>query len=180
MSYFTKLTATEIAFLLFQVAELRVTGKSWETIAQELMIPVLELRKFLFERGSELTLQIRKARREHREFCVDEAVNKLRQQCQSSNEKIRQSAACNILRLQMAELRYRENLRKAKLKKSLPSQKKISSLPATRNESPTKIEPIRNLSVSKFSAPQSLDFSQLPSQIQQQTTEMAKLLQVKI
>jgi hypothetical protein len=179
MSYFMKLSVTEITFLLFQIAEKRVMGKSWETIAQELKQPVLDLRRFLFEREVELTFQIRKARREHREFCVDEAVEKLRQQCQSSHEKIRQSAACNILRLQMAEIRHRDNLRKTKLRKSLPPQKKVPALPVHK-ESPTPVPPIHTLPSTKLLAPQSFDFSQMPSSVQQQTAELAKRLQVKI
>jgi hypothetical protein len=178
MSYFMKLSVKEIAFLLFQIAEQRVIGKSWEAIAEELKQPVLELRKFLFERNAELALEIRKARRDHREFCVDEAVQKLRHHCQSSNEKIRQAAACNILRLQMAELRHRENLRKSKLKKSLPPKKVLSN--PTHNELPKTVLPIRTLPVTNVTHPSSLNFAQMPSTIQQQVNELANRLQVKM
>jgi hypothetical protein len=179
MSYFTNLTVKETAFLLFQVAHLRVLGKSWELIAADLKLPVGEMRQFLFDKDAELALWIRKARRSEREFCVDEAVQKLRQQCQSSNEKMRHSASCSLLRLHMAELRYRDNLRKAKLKKSLPPTMKKLPTPI-RIESACKSQSIHTLPMPKFSSPQSLDFSQLPSNIQLQTAELAKRLEVKV
>jgi hypothetical protein len=68
MSYFMNLSAKGIAYLLFQVAELRVMGKDWEIIAAELKLPVKEMREFLWEHDAELALQIRKARRGRTEY----------------------------------------------------------------------------------------------------------------
>lgn len=179
MSYFMKLSAKEITFFLFQVAELRVMGNDWDAIAAKLKHPLKEMREFLWEHDAELALRIRQARRDHREFCVDEAVKKLRQTLNSSNEKLSHSAATQILRLRMVELRHRENLRKAKLKLAQAAQKKSPPKPL-QNDPPKTAPTIRTLPKPTITAntTTNIDFTHLPTNIQQQTAELAKRLKV--
>jgi hypothetical protein len=104
----------KIPGVLRSIAELRVQGKNWENVSLELKQPVNEIRELVAEKEEEFLQQIKKARAEQRQLCFDMAVDKLRQQTQSTNEKISHSAANMLIRMKMAEDRLRQQKLKAR------------------------------------------------------------------
>jgi hypothetical protein len=107
MSAIHAVSAKEMTIFLRVVAEFRVQGKDWETIGATLKMPVAGMRKAIDDHEASFLLLLKKARRDHRKFCFDCALEKLREQTQSTNEKISHSASTMLTRLKMAEERIR-------------------------------------------------------------------------
>jgi primosomal protein N' len=116
------LTADALNDLLRMVADRRSQGQDWEVIAAELKRPGLELRALIFEHEATYRPLLKKARREQKQICFDTALEILRQQAKSSNEKISHSAASVLARIEMVEKRTLAKTEKAKSRQ----QKKLT------------------------------------------------------
>ena len=142
MSAFAHLTAKDLNGLLQTIADRRVQGQDWEAIAAELKQPVLEIRTVVFEKEEQYRPLLLKARREQKRLCFDTALEKLRQQTNSSNEKISHSAASMLARIDMMEERNRARKEKAKRRE----QKKVET--AQKPLDPKQVQAIAKMTAS--------------------------------
>jgi chromosome condensin MukBEF ATPase and DNA-binding subunit MukB len=128
MSSLFHLSAKEIHSCLRYVAELRVQGKEWEEISQDLQRPMNEVRRFVHQHEEVFRLCMKRAHQDQKQLCYSVAYEVLRHQTASKNEKISHSSACMLLRMKLSDDRIRLKKLQEKMR-ALAQQNKKTATP---------------------------------------------------
>jgi hypothetical protein len=136
MSSLSHLSANEIHSCLRYIAELRVQGKEWEEISQDMGRPVNEIRRFVYQNEEVFRVFLKMAHQDQKQLCYSVAYEVLRHQTASKNEKISHSSACMLLRMKLSE----DRLKLKKLQEKMRAQAKENKKPTP----PTPPSPVPN------------------------------------
>jgi hypothetical protein len=154
MSTLSHLSAKEIHSCLRYIAELRVQGKEWEEISQDMGRPVNEIRRFVYQNEEVFRVFLRMAHQDQKQLCYSVAYEVLRHQTASKNEKISHSSACMLLRMKLSEDRLKLKKLQEKLRAQAKENKKLtSSTPPSPVPTPPNPEEKINTSVPKEETP---------------------------
>jgi hypothetical protein len=133
MSSLSHLSANEIHSCLRYIAELRVQGKEWEEISQDMGRPVNEIRRFVYQNEEVFRVFQKMAHQDQKQLCYSVAYEVLRHQTASKNEKISHSSACMLLRMKLSE----DRLKLKKLQEKMRAQAKENKKPTPPTPVPT-------------------------------------------
>jgi hypothetical protein len=144
MSSLSHLSANEIHSCLRYIAELRVQGKEWEEISQDMGRPVNEIRRFVYQNEEVFRVFLKMAHQDQKQLCYSVAYEVLRHQTASKNEKISHSSACMLLRMKLSE----DRLKLKKLQEKMRAQAKENKKPTPPTPVPTPPNPEEKIKTS--------------------------------